>query len=89
MSKTIESGCGCGSSGKSNSTGRAVVAGAFGGMIGVAVLAGLAAFMVRRLCPQVMERMMRNCACSSDTDACMDSCCGGSCDADETPTREN
>jgi hypothetical protein len=90
VSKKTESDCGCDCSGKGSSTGRAVLAGAFGGIIGVAVVAGLVGFVLRRMGPQVMERMMRDCDCPAEMKECMDRCCcGGSCDADETSATEN
>jgi hypothetical protein len=52
-------------------------AGAFGGIIGVVVVAVLAAFLLRRVGPRLMARMMRDCECSSEMKACMDKCCRG------------
>ena len=88
MSKKTESACGCDCSCKSGSTGRAIFAGALGGIIVVAILVGLAAFVLRRLgshaMPRLMERMMRDCECSDDIKGCGDRCCcDGSSDADE------
>jgi len=96
MSKKTDSDCGCDCSDKSGSTGRAVAAGAFGGIIGVAVLAGLTAFVLRRMGPQairrLMERMMQGCECDCDSEMkgrMNRDCCGGSCDADEAATTED
>ena len=59
---------------------RSFVAGAFGGVIAVAVLAVLAGVLMRRLgprmMPRMMERMMARCG-SEEMRACMEKCgCG-------------
>jgi len=93
MSKNVESDCSCECAGKSSSTGRAMLAGAFGGIIGVVVVGWLGAVILRRMGPQVMprimERLMGGCDCCPETKECMGrgecdgSCdCGGSCDCD-------
>lgn len=81
MSKNAESDCSCDCSGKGGSTRRAMLAGAFGGVVGVAVVAGLAAFVLRRFGPRLMERLMGGCDCCPETKDCMGrGDCGGSCD---------
>jgi hypothetical protein len=81
MSKNVESDCSCDCSGKGGSTGRAMLAGAFGGIIGVAVVAGLATFVLRRFGP----RLMGGCDCCPETKECTGrGDCGGSCDCGES-----
>jgi hypothetical protein len=84
MSKNVESDCICKGSGSGGSTRRAMLAGAFGGIVGVAVVAGLAAFVLRRFGPRLTERLMGGCDCCPETKDCMGrGDCGGSCDCDE------
>jgi hypothetical protein len=93
MSKNVESDCICKGSGSGGSTGRAMLAGAFGGVVGVAVVAGLGAVILRRMGPQVMprimERLMGGCDCCPETKDCMGrGDCDGSCDCDENCGRD-
>lgn len=60
---------------------RSVAAGAIGGIVAVAVIAILGAFLLRRvgprLMPRMMERMMSEGCCSEEMRACMEKCgCG-------------
>jgi hypothetical protein len=89
MSKNAESDCSCGCSGKGGSTGRAMLAGAFGGVVGVAVVGWLTAAILRRMGPEVMprimERLMGGCDCCPETKQCMGrGDCGGSCDCGDS-----
>jgi hypothetical protein len=60
-----------------NSTARSVIAGAVGGAIAVVALAAIAACLVRRAGPRMMERMMSGGCCSDEMRACMAKCgCG-------------
>ena len=81
MSQKVDSRCTCDcghpQSGKGGPAGRAVLAGAIGGIVAVFVLGFLAAALLRRVGPRMMQRMMHDCDCPPDMRACMEKCCCG------------
>jgi hypothetical protein len=65
-----------------DSAGRSFVAGAVGGVVAVVAMATLAAVLMRRLGPRMMQRMM-SCCDSDEMCACMESCgCGKAAERD-------
>jgi hypothetical protein len=63
-------------------------AGAFGGIVAVALAAALVAWMFRCCGRSMMERMMRGCECSPEMQACMEKCGCGSRTKGPAPTQD-
>lgn len=66
--------CDCARSGRGVSAKRAMFAGCLGGIVGVALVAILAAMLFRRMGPRLMKRMMRDREFSPEMRACMEKC---------------